>query len=481
MMKPEQLIETGSSKDELNLIGKTLKLIESDNRPVTVITIIGPSRSGKSFLMNRLMGKNDGFPLGSTVCAKTKGFWLWHGNFPGDPKRSLVLLDVEGLGDPKKFNQGTHDLKLFTLALLSSSLFIYNTMGNIDASALDGLHLASQIAEEMTSKDHQSECEEFGVHFPHLVWVIRDQFLELKNENGNILTPKELLEDRLQPMKVDCNASVEIQNKVEEYNDSRNLLREFFPTRDCFIFPRPVSDDEQMRHLDELDDSELNPNFKNAADDFVKFTFKAAKNKNIEGSSLTGPAYAKLFQQLLESVNSKNVSIKSTYQMIAQEENQKAVHVAVKKFEEIFSNVKFPISAEKFATLSKEAQEGGHKEFLDNCIAIKANPQYLEELTSTFNELVIRKERENYEASAKVCKKMLNQMFQSIENKTESYLVDGGYNFLKQDIDEIKLNFEMQNEHLGPAKYDVLQEFQKEKVLDKSELNDFFIYIFSVQ
>ena len=50
-------------------------------------------RTGKSYLLNRLMGRSDGFPLGSTVQAKTKGIWMWLGDHPKDPenKYSFVL------------------------------------------------------------------------------------------------------------------------------------------------------------------------------------------------------------------------------------------------------------------------------------------------------------------------------------------------------------------------------------------------------
>ena len=67
-----------------------------------------------------------------TVLCCFRGIWLWKGDFPGDPGRCLVLLDVEGLADADKGDE-THDLNLFVLSLLASSLFVYNTKGTIDA------------------------------------------------------------------------------------------------------------------------------------------------------------------------------------------------------------------------------------------------------------------------------------------------------------------------------------------------------------
>jgi ribosome biogenesis GTPase A len=36
-------------------------------RPVTIVSVVGVYRTGKSYLLNRLMGKTKGFPLGATL------------------------------------------------------------------------------------------------------------------------------------------------------------------------------------------------------------------------------------------------------------------------------------------------------------------------------------------------------------------------------------------------------------------------------
>jgi Guanylate-binding protein, N-terminal domain len=197
METPIQFFSTGASGSELIISEDALQRIRSETRPVTVVSIIGPYRTGKSYLLNRLMGKANGFELGPTMEAKTKGIWMWIGDFPEQPRRCLVLLDVEGLSDALK-SDATHDLNLFVLALLASSIFIYNTKGTIDANALDGLHLATMISEELLS--NADEEGSFAQLFPDFVWAIRDHHLKLEVD-GRPVTANQYLDHCLKPKK----------------------------------------------------------------------------------------------------------------------------------------------------------------------------------------------------------------------------------------------------------------------------------------
>jgi polynucleotide 5'-kinase involved in rRNA processing len=45
---------------------------------VSVVSIVGPYRTGKSFLANRILNQSKGFAIGSTTQACTKGIWIWN-------------------------------------------------------------------------------------------------------------------------------------------------------------------------------------------------------------------------------------------------------------------------------------------------------------------------------------------------------------------------------------------------------------------
>jgi hypothetical protein len=465
-MNPIQLINSGKKGSQLHLIKEALQLISSEKRQVTVVTIVGPCRSGKSYLLNRLMGRSDGFPLGSTVQAKTKGFWLWMGDFPEDKDRCLILLDVEGLAEVRKRN-ATHDLKLFTMALLLSSMFIYNTKGNIDSSDLDGLHLATKISKQLMSSEAKKEQKDFGRHFPHFIWAVRDHQLELVlKDGGKEVTPNEYLEYCLES-QLDHNADddEDEEDNIQNYNKLRQTIREFFPDRDCLTFPQPVNDLEKMKKLDSLHDTELNPKFKEATDEFVNFVFSHAKPKKIRGSPLSGFAFAKMVEDFLQSIEKQNLSINSTFQMITNEENAKAVQLGMEVFEEIMAKLIFPVAAFTFTETIKRAVRAADQVFLENCIDLESNQDIRDKMKAELQNISSRKNIKNEEVSRKTCFKILKQMFAHIENKaTEVYHVVGGFNLLKQHIKELKESFLLGNEELGPCRDETLREFERKKV-----------------
>jgi hypothetical protein len=68
--------------------------------------------------------------------------WIWgdtlEGEYQGE-KLKILLIDSEGIG---AFDEDeNHDTKIFLLALLLCSYFIYNSMGTIDENAINNLSL----------------------------------------------------------------------------------------------------------------------------------------------------------------------------------------------------------------------------------------------------------------------------------------------------------------------------------------------------
>ena len=131
------------SNGSYSICEETLQWLESVG-DFGVIAMAGKYRTGKSFLLNRLAcaESNVGFGVGDSVQACTKGLWLYKKVFNKDGK-NIVFVDTEGIDALDA--DDTHDVRIFTLALLLSSAFIYNSVGPIDETALQTLSLMTRV------------------------------------------------------------------------------------------------------------------------------------------------------------------------------------------------------------------------------------------------------------------------------------------------------------------------------------------------
>jgi hypothetical protein len=66
---------------------------------------------------------------------------------PDIPPVAMIVVDTEGLGAYDE--DENHDAKIFLLALLLSSLLIYNSVGTIDENALNSLSLVINLSKKI--------------------------------------------------------------------------------------------------------------------------------------------------------------------------------------------------------------------------------------------------------------------------------------------------------------------------------------------
>ena len=122
--KPIQLV---NEKFELNQEG--IDFIKSlSDKKISIISIIGPKSSGKSFLSNQLIGKfKDAFEIGSintqNYCC-TKGIWIW-GNPIINNDLYTLIFDAQGFQKESQ-EQIEFSQKIFVLLNLISTIVIYN-------------------------------------------------------------------------------------------------------------------------------------------------------------------------------------------------------------------------------------------------------------------------------------------------------------------------------------------------------------------
>lgn len=103
-----------------------------------------------------------------------------------------ILIDTEGLNSCERDQQV--DIKIFTLALLLSSYFMYNCMNAIDENALESLSLVVNLSKHIHVNSKPSTMTEdqslFAKYFPSFMWVIRDFALQLVDDDENEINAK---------------------------------------------------------------------------------------------------------------------------------------------------------------------------------------------------------------------------------------------------------------------------------------------------
>ncbi len=62
---------------KLEVIEANIKHLHYITTSVAVVAVVGKFHSGKSFLLNQLMGKREGFGIGPSVRPQTMGIWMW--------------------------------------------------------------------------------------------------------------------------------------------------------------------------------------------------------------------------------------------------------------------------------------------------------------------------------------------------------------------------------------------------------------------
>ena len=133
---------------------------------VNIVTILGMARTGKSTLMNSVVGKKAFETSGVKGC--TQGVWVSNTTKDIGEDGVTVYLDTEGQGNKSVKT----DYKLLIPVLLLSKVIIFNIKGIIAATdVLEELALLVQIGDSIKSKSGP-------VTFGHLIIAVRDYYLK---------------------------------------------------------------------------------------------------------------------------------------------------------------------------------------------------------------------------------------------------------------------------------------------------------------
>ncbi|XP_045712206.1 guanylate-binding protein 7-like isoform X3 [Phyllostomus hastatus] len=369
---------------------------------------------------------------------------MWCLPHPSKLDHTLVLLDTEGLGDVEK-GDPKNDSWIFALAVLLSSMFVYNSMGAINHQALEQLHYVTELTQLIRTKSSPSlgeedDSAEFMSFFPDLVWAVRDFTLELKLGECPI-TPDEYLQNAL---KLTPGGNPQ----VEKSNMPKLCIKNFFPRQKCFVFDWPTNDKISLRHMEEVSENELDLNFQEQSKIFCDYIFTHSKAKTIrEEIIVTGNGLGILAKAYVDAINSGSVPcLENAVTTLAQHENSAAVQKAADHYrEQMAERVRFPTDTlQELLDLHAAYEREAIAIFMEH--SFKDDEQLFQgKLMETIRR---RKEdflQQNEHASGKYCQAQLKQLTEPLLKSISkgTFSVSRGYDLYLEAIDKVEQSYDL--------------------------------------
>jgi len=440
-------------------------LQELGDKKIAPIVVAGPWRSGKSFLANRLLGKMEGFALGSTVKACTKGIWMWNQAIKlKNEDIYALILDAEGLNSTERSTNT--DTRLFTLSLLLSSMFIYNSRGHITETSIEDLALVIRLTKDIHIKSSEAESGiELYKYLPTFFWVLRDFSLDLNKK-----TPREYLEDSL---KLQPSTTEEVIQK----NNIRKALTSYFPERDCFTLARPINEESKLATIKNMKYENLRPEFTKACDNLIKAILGRVRVKMVNGVPLTASMFMGLALEYIQSLNDKEVpTVLSALERVLLDEARKHSEV-------IFEKSSLELNKQLDPSLLP-MEDSDVIQIVERCKA-KAYNELIQKLHGLCSGSDLAEDYAKFEGRLKVETDKINELNINSSDEKSKELLQVLFEKLAlpkvQSINDIKptLTIEFTSEWSrlienyykyakGPTKNSVMVEFIKQKILDST-------------
>ncbi|PKK71109.1 GBP-domain-containing protein [Rhizophagus irregularis] len=296
---------------------EALNILQAIREPIyAIISVVGSFRHGKSWFVNVLHRRHDGFNLGPGVEGCTRGIYMWSPPFKLSNEQSdgetiqkrVIILDSEGIDDPNQDpNWAT---KLFILSLAISSTFIYNINGIIGKDDIGKLHLMTDL-----SKFIQEPKD--GDFLPRLVILLRDFMFE-----------------------------------------TATAICKFFCDFDVYGLSPPGCKKKLLQYMEKVGTNDLDEDFVKVVESTVKAIYSQLPPKYIGSSTMKGVSFVKFLQNIVECMNdsetSNTLSIPSEYESVTQFVAQVAIKEATEFYEERMNTLK---NEGKLPILWKEFEE----------------------------------------------------------------------------------------------------------------------------
>lgn len=291
---PLQLVRPDHQHKKLVIVEENLKYLYQINQPVVTISVVGKFHSGKSFLMNQIMAKTNGFGIGSKVTPETMGIWIWgqpiHVENPNGPSKWILLLDTEGFAANNVSEN--YDAKIFAVSTLLSSKLLYNSVKIIDQSDIDYLELLARRTQLFALKAHMTPQKDWAgefssqlLEFPSLIWVVQDFVQDIGDQSCRQWL-LHLLSSHTR--------------EAEFYEIS---LKDIFPSVDCHTLFIPSASRKHLMDLSKTRDADLTAEYRSDRDQLIEKIKSNIEPKLKNDKPFTGTEIVLLLRILVNAAN----------------------------------------------------------------------------------------------------------------------------------------------------------------------------------
>ncbi|CAN1270838.1 Guanylate-binding protein 4 [Linum perenne] len=439
------IVEPDPGHTKLRLSSEGLEAIRRIKNPIAAVAVIGPYRSGKSFLLNQLLSLScdEGFGVGHMRDTKTKGIWVWGTPIELDingVKTSVFYLDTEGFESIGKSN--VYDDRIFALATVLSSVLVYNLPETIREADISRLSFAVELAEEFYGR---VKGEDVAFEPAKLLWLIQRDFLQGKSV-------KEMVDEALRRVP-----NQDGDKNIDQVNQIRESLAIMGDNSTAFSLPQPHL---QRTKLCELKDSELEQSYVSRREKLKEIVSSIIRPKIVQGKSLNGEEFVAFLEQILEALNKGEIP--STGSLV-EVFNKAILERCLKIYSEAMAKLNLPLTEDTVQDAHGRSREQAMKVFDEQHFgrhhAKTSVLQLDEEIDKVYKHIVITNEYQ----SAKICE----VLYSSCEDKMDQLQVLKLPSMAKFNAGFLQCNRSFEQECVGPSK--AVYENRMVKMMGKSK------------
>lgn len=281
------------------VVSDGLAKLQDTESSVSLLSVVGPYHSGKSFFLNSLLGDTRAFAVGARTTPETMGIWLCRTQLKGADGSEVWLMDSEGFFGPGVGE--SYDAKVFTVASLLGSHLVYNTVKIIDQQAVNLLEILvtqAQLFGSRTTVQARNNAPEFLLteSFPPLTWVVQDFVQELPTQfkqEGPIGYLSTYLEASSGENGIPSVRGNETRETI--------LTKTFREVRVGHLF-LPATSKEQLQDLSRLKWDQLTEEYRSEIGLLQGHLMRNVKARRFGGRTATGPALAQALHFTIQAL-----------------------------------------------------------------------------------------------------------------------------------------------------------------------------------